>query len=135
MVRDEGNLLHRVDVPARDLLARALPALEVGITVRLRAAPSRDDEGKVWIPATITARDVSITLRNDQGAPIWGELCRDLRSARALLGAPIHHQDADWTVADWTFDPAGGRLASLELTGPGRSTTVPWDSLRPDWTW
>jgi len=140
LVRDDGNLLHRVAVPAGDLLARAFPSLKAGAEVVIRAAPSRDDGGKVWVPTQVQVGDVTLKLRDEDGNPLEADLLRGLVSARELIGSPIRLAqgegrlaDGEGVGADWTLSPDGARLETLELDGEGLRIRVPWDELPADW--
>jgi hypothetical protein len=128
-VRDEGNLLHRVVMPDAKLLADAFPALKVGVAVRLSAAPSRDDGGKVWIPASLTVGAETLELRTKEGTEHTKGICRGLVSARGLLGASLLLTDAEGTGTDWTFDPAAMQLISIDVVGGDKLATIPWTAL------
>lgn len=127
-LRDGDNRLHRVLVPAVELVRRAVPSVRVNAEVRVRGPMTRDDAGSLLVAETVASDRQELKVREPSGEVSWETLF-----ARAGdLGAPATVRSADGlelAVSGWIIDVETGNATWLRVELDGTLRLVPWNDL------
>ncbi len=70
-VRQPNNHFHRVLLAPVEYAREAGFQLHVEDAVEIEAVETRDDKGRVWVAKSFTANGTPVSLRGDDGEPVW----------------------------------------------------------------
>jgi hypothetical protein len=128
-VRDQENLLHRIRIPAPDLVLGQFRNVAPGSGIVAEGAATRDSEGKVWIASTLSIGDQAVQIRDASGALLWKELSAKMLPARGLVGRQVVFNEAAHTIAGWTLSADGKQIESFTLRSDAGTVVAPWGSV------